>query len=225
MLILIPIRVDVPMTRPWMNYALMAVTTVISIWAFFDETVFRTFAHFGLSCLLHGGWLHLAGNMLFLWVFGNAVNYKFGHVGYLLLYAACAVAGDAAHTAFSDIPAIGASGAIYGIMGAFLVYFPRNDVDMFFFFWLIFWVRARTFTLSSYWVIVGWVGLDALELWAGWENGVALWAHMGGFTFGFLAALLCALLGWVKPEEDEETLVQVFTPKRVEPRRAREPMY
>ena len=80
---LVPIGVDVPMTRPWVNYAIVAVTSVVSILCFYDEGLFKSLATFGTSCLVHAGYWHLIGNMLFLWVFGNAVNYKFGHLGTL----------------------------------------------------------------------------------------------------------------------------------------------
>jgi len=204
---LIPIRVDVPMTRPWMNYVVIFVTTVISIAGFYDRDLFLRLAHFGTSCLLHAGWLHLLGNMLFLWVFGNAVNYKFGHIGYLILYAASALAGDAAHYLFSSGIAVGASGAIYGVMGAFLIYFPRNDIQMML--WLFFFF-VRFFTLSSFWIILFWVGWDVLEFSLGIQGRVAVWAHLGGFALGFLAGLLCASRGWIKPEPDEQTLLQIL---------------
>ena len=89
------------------------------------------------SSLLHAGWLHLLGNMWFLWVFGNAMNYKLGQLGYLGLYVLVALAGGMAHYAFVGSPVVGASGVVNGVMGAFLVFFPRNDVKVL---WII-WIR------------------------------------------------------------------------------------
>jgi membrane associated rhomboid family serine protease len=208
---LIPIGVDVPMTRPWVNYAIVGVTSIVSVFAFYDVELLKSLAMFGTSCLVHAGYLHLIGNMLFLWVFGNAVNYKFGHLGYMALYAAAAMAADASHLIFHGGMVVGASGAIYGVMGAFLVFFPRNDVKMLLWLFLFY---VKYFTLSSFWVILFWVGWDVFSLSTGGEKGVALWSHVGGFSFGFLAAMLCAKRGWVKPAEDEETLLQVLAPRK-----------
>ncbi|MCK4624272.1 MAG: rhomboid family intramembrane serine protease [Phycisphaerae bacterium] len=158
------------------------------------------------SSFLHAGFLHLIGNMLFLWVFGNAVNYKFGHLGYLGLYVAAALAGGMAHYVFDGGPVVGASGAVYGVMGAFLVYFLRNDITVF---WII-WIRPGVSTLSSGWIILFWIAWDVLFLGLGAENGVALWGHVGGFAAGFAIAMLCAWTGWIKPTQDEQTLLQVF---------------
>jgi membrane associated rhomboid family serine protease len=158
------------------------------------------------SSLLHVGWIHLLGNMLFLWVFGNAVNYKFGQLGYLGLYVAAALLGGLAHYGFQGSPCVGASGAVNGTMGAFLVFFPRNDVTIF---WII-WFRPGVSRISSGWIIVFWVLWDIFMLIIGGGGGVALWGHMGGFFTGFLIALLCAARGWIKPTPDEETLLQVL---------------
>jgi len=159
------------------------------------------------SSVIHGGWMHLVGNMLFLWVFGNSINYKFGHLGYLGLYLAAAMAGGLAHYHFSDIPCAGASGAINGVMGAFLVFFPRNDVTVF---WMWNIIIHRAGRISSGWIILFWVVWDALMLRLGTSPGIALWAHLGGFAAGFGVALLAAITGLVKPTQDEQTLLQVL---------------
>ncbi len=158
------------------------------------------------SSLLHAGVIHLFGNLLFLWVFGNAMNYKFGQAGYLALYAACALGGGLAHYGLKGGPAVGASGAISGVMGAFLVFFPRNDITIF---WVI-WLRPGVSRLSSGWIILYWVAWDVFYLLMGAEIGVALWGHIGGFVAGFGIAWICAVLGWVKPTQDEQTLLQVL---------------
>ena len=234
MFVLIPLKVDVATYRtPFVNVALIIAIVVISIMAFSDEALLMklggievthvdifeidvrlTTKDFPLpvlaltSTLVHAGWLHLLGNMLFLWVFGNAVNYKFGHVKYLVLYALAGMAGGLAHYATSDMPGIGASGAINGVMGAFLVFFPRNDVTVLWFWFLPF--RPRISRISSIWIIVFWLMWDVMFLALGAVTGVALWAHVAGFIAGFSIALLCAVKGWIKSPDDEQTLLQLF---------------
>ena len=97
-------------------------------------------------------------------------------------------------------------GAINGVMGAFLVYFPRNDVKVLYF-WLL---RFGTFTMSGIWLVLLYVVWDVVYLAVGADVSTALWAHIGGFAAGFAAALVCLLAGWVKPIEDEETLLQML---------------
>ncbi len=237
---LIPLKVDVYMPRySWVNYALMALIVWVSVAGFYNHDLLFNLAGVEVSetygfenvsvslttkdyplpvlaltsSLLHGGWLHLIGNMLFLWVFGNAINYKFGHASYAGLYLAAAFVGGMAHYLFVGGPCIGASGAINGIMGAFLVFFPRNNVTVF---WVL--ILRRGFCgvghISSRWLILLWVGWDLLFLALGASMGVALWAHVGGFATGFGIAWLCAAYGWIKPSEDEETLVQIFRGSR-----------
>ena len=227
----IPLKVDVATYRmPWVNAALIITIVFFSTLAFSDEALLfklggikiafledeisieTTTKDYPLpvlavtSSLVHADWLHLLGNMLFLWVFGNAINYRFGHLGYAGLYLAAAVAGGLAHYAASDIPCVGASGAINGVMGAFLVFFPRNEVLVA---WILF-LRPRLSHISSIWLIVFWVVWDVLLLGLGAETGVALWAHVGGFAAGFGIAMLCAVTGWIKPASGEQTLLQVF---------------
>ena len=203
----IPVRVDVPMDRrPWVNYTIIIVTVATTVLAWFDAEVFDRLAGFGTSCLLHIGLVHLIGNMLFLWVFGNAVNYKFGQVGYLGLYIACALMGDLAHYVFSSGTVVGASGAINGVMGAFLVFFPRNDISIF---WMI-WYRPGISQLSSMWMILFWIAWDLFFLIHNAPTQVAHWAHVGGFLTGFIIALVCAFTGLIKPTQDEQTLLDVL---------------
>jgi len=232
---IIPLRVDVPMSRrPWANYLFIAVIVFTSIAAFANEHLLMKLGgievtgYHGLpnddvhlkistkdfsrpvlgitSSLVHGGWLHLLGNMLFLWVFGNAINYKFGHIGYTVLYAGAAMISGLVHYGVSNVPGIGASGAIYGVMGAFLVFFPRNDITILWFLVVI----PRVSRLSSMWIIGFWVAWDVLFLYLGTETRTALSAHVGGFVAGFAVAMFCAKKGIIKPTEDEQTLLQVF---------------
>jgi membrane associated rhomboid family serine protease len=135
------------------------------------------------SMFLHGGLMHLAGNMLFLWIFGHNVEDYFGHVGYLFFYIVCGIGSGLMHVLFnlnSPLPAIGASGAISGVMGAYILLFPRNRILTFFF---IFLIPVPAFLILGYWFVlqflegVGTVGGRA-------SGGVAWWAHIGGFLLG-----------------------------------------
>lgn len=139
------------------------------------------------SMFLHGGLMHLLGNMLFLWIFGDNVEDDFGHFFYLLFYLTCGIGSGLLHVLFnwgSHIPAIGASGAISGVMGAYIVLFPRARVLTFFF---IFLVPVPAFFILGYWFV-----LQFLEALAGpgpmQGGGVAVWAHVGGFAIGALIA-------------------------------------
>jgi membrane associated rhomboid family serine protease len=229
---IIPLKLYVPMDRrPWVNYALIAVISVTSLICLNDVKLFCRLAGADLdstgtslvstrvsteylplpvlaltSSLLHVGLLHLLGNMWFLWVFGNAVNYKLGQLGYLGFYLAAAMAGGMAHYLFEGTPGAGASGAINGVMGAFLVFFPRNDVTVF---WFI-WIRPGISTLSSGWIILLWLAWDVLCLALGSQGGSGLWAHVGGFVTGFAVAAVLALVGWIRPSPDEQTLLEVL---------------
>ena len=107
---------------------------------------------------LHGGILHLAGNMLFLWVFGNAVCVRVGNLAYPFIFLALGVVAGLAHLSMSAAPAIGASGAINGIVGMFLVWFPTNYMSVFY----LWPFGVGTFRVRSYWMIPFWLVFDIL---------------------------------------------------------------
>jgi len=135
------------------------------------------------SMFLHGGLMHLLGNMLFLWIFGDNVEDYFGHVGYLIFYFVCGIGSGLAHVLFnldSHYPAIGASGAISGVMGAYILLFPRHQILTFFF---IFLIPVPAFLILGYWFVLQFLsGIGTLGGRA--SGGVAFWAHIGGFLLG-----------------------------------------
>ncbi|WP_299370738.1 rhomboid family intramembrane serine protease [uncultured Tateyamaria sp.] len=141
------------------------------------------------SMFLHGGWMHLAGNMLFLWIFGDNIEDEMGHLPFLGFYLATGVAAGLVHilsAPYSTVPTVGASGAIAGVMGAYLLMYPRARVDIL----LILIVFFRIFPIPAWIMLVLWfamqfVGGLAADATAG---GVAYWAHAGGFVAGMLAA-------------------------------------
>jgi membrane associated rhomboid family serine protease len=142
---------------------------------------------------LHGSWMHLIGNMWFLWVFGNNIEDSMGHARYLIFYLICGALATAAHLASapgSPIPTVGASGAISGIMGAYLVLYPRVRVFTLFFF-VIF---IRVIPIPAWVMLLWWFGLQVLSgsVLAGSGGGVAFWAHVGGFVAGVVLIKLFA---------------------------------
>jgi membrane associated rhomboid family serine protease len=142
------------------------------------------------SMFLHGGWMHLLGNMLFLWVFGGAVEETLGHIQYLIFYFICGIGAALAHTVFnwgSTVPTIGASGAISGIMGAFIVLYPRSRVTTLIPALLLFFtIRIPAVLMLGYWFLLQFFsGLASLGV-GGEQGGVAWWAHVGGFILGAL---------------------------------------
>ncbi len=146
------------------------------------------------SMFLHGGWLHLGGNMLFLWIFGNNVEDVLGHVKFLIFYILSGAGAGVAQMlvdTHSQIPMVGASGAIAGILAAYMVMFPRAKVLTLV--WLGFFVT--TVRIAAIWFLGIWLGLqwlNALMTPAG-GGGVAWWAHLGGFGAGLI------LLVFLKP--------------------------
>lgn len=144
-----------------------------------DKNVFASVIY---SMFFHGGLFHLGGNMLFLWIFGNNVEEAFGRLGYIILYGGAGIVATASFVYLnqdSTIPLVGASGAIAGVMGAYLVLFPTHQV-MTLFFLAIVAVPAVVF------LGIWFVGQFAL---VGVESGIAWEAHVGGFLFGIVVAL------------------------------------
>lgn len=154
-----------------------------------------TFDTVFISMFLHGGWLHLIGNMLFLFVFGRSIEDRFGHVQYLLLYFISGIAAAAVQVLVSPasrVPTIGASGAIAGVLGAYFICYPgariTTLIPLFVFFWT---VQLPALLLLGYWFLIQFVaGYQMLAIQTATAGGVAWWAHIGGFTCGILLALI-----------------------------------
>lgn len=212
---MIPLRVDILRTRPAIcNGILIALNVIVFIYelslspkagrglvytfglipfhaqlvfakhgAGLAQAIFPIFT----SMFLHGGWMHLLGNMLFLWVFGGSVEDTLGHIQYLIFYFICGVGAAVAHIVFnwgSKIPTVGASGAISGIMGAFIVLFPRSRVTTLIpALFLFFRVKIPAVLMLGYWFFLQlFSGVASVAL--SNEGGVAWWAHVGGFLLG-----------------------------------------
>ena len=137
------------------------------------------------SMFLHAGWLHLAGNMLFLWIFGDNVEDFFGHFTYLFFYVVCGIGAGLLHMLFnfhSNIPAVGASGAISGVMGAYILLYPRARILTLVF---IFPIPVPAVIFLGLWFVMQFLsGLSTIGTKV--TGGVAVWAHIGGFILGML---------------------------------------
>jgi membrane associated rhomboid family serine protease len=153
--------------------------------ALFQEPLHVVETLFG-SMFLHGGYLHIGMNMLFLWVFGDNVEDRMGHLRYLFFYLACGLLAGLVHALFnmtSDIPTVGASGAISGVLGAYLLLFPRARLTVFVpFLWFFGLMELQALPFIILWFILQFLsGMGAL---AGQASGIAFWAHIGGFLAG-----------------------------------------
>jgi membrane associated rhomboid family serine protease len=204
-----PIRDHNPsLQKPYVTWALIAINVIVfaSYWGLMSDprALGEFFYTWGLvpawaadapftvltSMFLHGGFMHLAGNMLFLWVFGDNMEDRMGHVGFLAFYLAGGLGAALIQIAAdpdSTIPMVGASGAIAAVLGGYLLLFPKARVDVLFFFIVIIRIVPipAAFVLGAWFVlqIVGGLGAPSDE------GGVAYWAHTGGFAVGLVLTL------------------------------------
>ncbi len=165
-------------------------------WLSFDSLTLIT------SQFLHGGWLHLLGNLLYLWIFGNNVEDRMGRVGFLLFYLTGGAMAGLAQVAIdptSPIPTIGASGAIAATLGAYLVLYPRAKVTSLIFLGFFY----QLVRVPAAIVLVLWFALQLLDgigsLGVTQGGGVAFFAHIGGFVFGAVVAWVLTFLGTERP--------------------------
>jgi membrane associated rhomboid family serine protease len=213
---MLPIRDHNPSGRtPYVTYALMAANILIFLsyvgafsdaraisevywnWAMIPERFSRGEVPYTMisSMFLHGGWMHLAGNMLFLWIFGDNIEDEMGHLPYLGFYLLTGIAAGLIHylsAPYSNVPTVGASGAIAGVMGGYLLLFPKAKVDIL----LILIVFFRIFPIPAWIMLMVWF---AMQFFGGIgsnpeSGGVAYWAHAGGF----IAGIICAIPVWLK---------------------------
>lgn len=208
---MLPIRDHNPSQRiPFVTYTLIALNVGIYLWTVMAVTTDRQLYDLYYCCamiparitagenymslvtsvFLHGGFMHLAGNMLFLWIFGDNLEDEMGHGGFAVFYLACGAGAALAQWAagpWSPIPTIGASGAIAGVMGGYLLLFPKAKVDILIF--LIIFIRIIPIPA---WIMLGlWFGLQLFNSIGSdaMAGGVAYWAHAGGFVIGFVFVL------------------------------------
>ena len=190
---------------PYVNWSLILVSILVFLWqtSFGERHFAYTLYAYGLiparveagigyhtlvtNIFLHGGWMHLIGNMLFLYIFGDNIEDAYGHLGYLLFYLSSGVAASLFWmlTALGDrYPAVGASGAISGVLGAYFTLYPEARIRTLIrlgFFWQV--VRVSAYIWIGLWFLYQLI-LALLPI----NTGVAYWAHIGGFIFGLLIA-------------------------------------
>jgi len=160
---------------------------------------------FFTSMFLHGGWMHLLGNMWYLWIFGDNVEDRMGHFRFLLFYLLCGLAAALAQTVVnsgSNVPMVGASGAIAGVLGAYLIAFPYARVSTLIFLgFFITVVQMPAFVVLGFWFLLQFFsGMGAMTL--AETGGVAWWAHIGGFVVG-----MALLFVFQKPEAKRRAYV------------------
>ncbi len=211
---IIPYQVDVPLFRwPVANFVLIGLTVAafgLELTASSVESLEPYILGHGATgwlghLWLHAGLFHLVGNMLFLWLFGNAVCAKVGNVLHPILYLGFGLVAATVHMIFDGAPAIGASGAINGMVGLFLVLFPLNSITCIYFFIVAF----GTFSVSSYWMILLWLVYDIWGAMTG-GGGIAYYAHLGGFAAGFTVGVVLLLLKRIHMEPSERSLLQLM---------------
>lgn len=171
-----------------MTYSLVSVRVQMAL-AGSHFTLAQGFIPFFTSMFLHAGWLHIIGNMWFLWLFGGNVEDRLGHLLYLGFYILCGLGAGAAQTLFSlgsTIPSLGASGAIAGVLGAYIIFFPSSKIFTLvtlFFWW--FFARLPAVLFIGLWFLVQFLsGVSSIGHEA--SGGIAWWAHVGGFLLGML---------------------------------------
>jgi membrane associated rhomboid family serine protease len=188
-------------TTPWITYLLIVINIIVFIlelsqgdqfiydWSFvpvrFLANPAGQFLTIFSSMFMHAGWLHIAGNMLYLWIFGDNVEDRFGHIKFLIFYLICGIAATFAQMAFSvhsDIPSLGASGAIAGVLGAYIIMFPLVPVRV-----LLgcFIAPLPALLVIGIWIVLQFFyGVGSISNVS--QGGVAYMAHIGGFIAGII---------------------------------------
>lgn len=217
-MLIIPYEIEtLQQERPWANWLIVAACTLVSLVALFggglesgqfDPLILDGFSLSGIfgHVLLHGGLMHLIGNMVFLWVFGNAICTNTNNFIYLATFLACTLIAALVQVMADGSPTIGASGAINGIVGIVFAMYPLNRVYLFWFFA----IRGGTFSCKAWLIIMAWFAFD---IW-GAMNGagmVAYWAHLGGFLGGLTIGLTALHFGWFELTcYDNRSLLQIL---------------
>jgi rhomboid family protein len=199
-------------SRAYVNYAIIAINFVVFLYqlTLTEPDLTRFILDWGAvpweisrgndlitlitSMFMHGGWLHIGGNMLFLWVFGDNIEDTMGHVKYLIFYLVCGLAAGGLQIAInpdSQTPLIGASGAISGVLAAYLVLFPRGKIRTILLLGIPIMVLVPAWGMIGYWIVIQFInGIASLGVQTRETSGVAYFAHIGGFIAGAALVLL-----------------------------------
>ena len=209
MLMIIPYQVDVASERwPIANYVVVGVTGILSILALalggrFEFMVldgWKPTGLFGYFWVQEGVFLMIL-NLLFLWLFGNAMCVKLGNIAYAPVYLALGIMAGAIHLLSGGAAAVGTNGAVCGLVGLYLVMFPANTISCIY----IVIVIIRSFSVGGVWMVMIWAGLN---LWGGWaaDRGLAIWGQFGGLGAGLLLGAIMLKFNLVRIDETEKTL-------------------
>ncbi len=214
---MLPIRDTIPHQRPPITTVLLIAVNALAFWgelrlptgqqqSFFEVFglvparftspawaasvgLWPSWVPFVTTMFLHGGWMHLIGNMWFMWIFGDNVEDRMGHVGFLLFYLLCGLAASVTHLALnphSHMPTIGASGAIAGVLGAYFLLYPGARVlTLVPIFIFIRFIEIPAFIFLGFWFVMQFYS-GAMSMGSANTAGVAFWAHVGGFIAGLL---------------------------------------
>jgi rhomboid family protein len=209
---MIPLRDVIPSrTTPYVTIALVVINSLVFLyqWSLGDQAVNAFVETFGLipayfswatvftSMFLHGGFLHVAGNMLYLWIFGDNVEDRMGHGRFIVFYLLCGIAAALAQTLSvpdSTVPMVGASGAIAGVMGAYFILYPHSRIVTLVTL-VIFWqvMEIPAIVLLAFWFLMQLLsGVGSIATATGHEpgGGIAFWAHVAGFAAGVIGVFL-----------------------------------
>jgi membrane associated rhomboid family serine protease len=220
MFLLVPYHVDVPMRCwPWMNWVLIGLTIILyplCVWGGDLTPLGRQLMLGGDSWIgfvghvfVHADLLHLLGNMLFLWIFGNAICAKVGNLVYPFLYLGLGLGAGLVSYLIDPHPAIGASGAINGLVGMFLVWYLLNEIQVWYgYWWYSLGGHMGTFAVSSFWMVLLWLVFDIWGAIRG-SGTIGYLAHLAGFGLGFLTAIVLLLLHWIEMDTGERSLLQL----------------
>jgi membrane associated rhomboid family serine protease len=210
-----PIRDTQPSySKPVVTVAIIVINILVFLYEFSldgysqNEFMYRyalipdrfRFANVFTSMFLHGGWMHVLGNMWFLWIFGDNIEDILGHAKYLLFYLCCGIAAALTQVFFSPVsrvPMVGASGAIAGVMGAYMVKFPHSRIrTLVFILIFITFIDVPAWIMLIYWFFLQFVGgFESLSTQQMVQGGTAFFAHVGGFLAGI------ALVTLMRPEQ------------------------
>ena len=212
MFLFFPYKVDVKSTiRPFANYLVMIVMLVvfamqqtnlkarIEAFVLTEWSVRQLFGYMWL----HNNYPHIIGNLIFIWVFGNAVCSKVGNILYLPLYIATGVVAAVVHLVFDGREVAGASGAIFGMVGAYFVFYPFNSIKCFV--WFIAYIRR--FSIAGIWIILLWVVLNVLAVVTKY-TAAAYFAHIGGFVSGAILAIILLMTKLVARDSMDDAIVR-----------------
>ncbi len=171
------------------------------------------------AIFVHEGWLHLLGNMFFLWLFGNAVNARLGHLGFLAIYFGTGIFANIVSLLLGPpMATLGASGAIMGIMGAFLILYPLNEARCFY----VFIIKFGEKNLACYWVILFFLAMDLLGLLSG-GGSIDHLAHVSGLFAGAASVAALIYYGKISTHYNEQNLLQMLGIQPHDIRPVREP--